>query len=66
MSNGLTDSNSQRQRLKDDFAFYARNCLKIRTKNEGLQPFILNSAQRYIDKMFLPLSPSLNVAILLP
>lgn len=50
MSNGLTDSNNQRQRLKDDFAFYARNCLKIRTKNEGLQPFILNSAQRYIDK----------------
>jgi len=37
-----------RQRLKDDFEFYARNCLSIRTKHEGLQPFILNQAQKYI------------------
>jgi len=41
----LTD---KRQRLKDDFEYYARNCLKIRTKNEGLQPLILNDAQIYI------------------
>ena len=39
---------NKRQRLKDDFRFYARNCLYIRTKNEGLQPFILNDAQEYI------------------
>ena len=32
----------------EDFPFYARNCLKIRTKDKGLQPFILNSAQEYI------------------
>ena len=38
----------KRQRLKDDFEFYARNCLKIRTKHEGLQSFILNDAQIYI------------------
>ena len=38
----------KRQRLKDDFEFYSRNCLKIRTKHKGLQPFILNDAQQYI------------------
>ena len=43
------DSNSKRQQLKDDFSFYARNCLKIRTKDSGLQPFVLNTAQEYID-----------------
>ena len=40
--------NDNRQRLKDDFEFYARNCLKIRTKNEGLKSFVLNDAQIYI------------------
>lgn len=37
-----------RQRLKDDFPYYARNCLTIRTKTEGNQPFILNDAQKYL------------------
>lgn len=41
----MTDS---RLRLKEDFEFYARNCLKIRTKEEGLLPLILNDAQLYI------------------
>jgi len=40
----------QRQRLKDDFEFYARNCLFIRTKSGGVEPFILNDAQQYINK----------------
>lgn len=40
----------KRLQLKDDFAFYARNCLSIRTKGEGLQPLILNSAQEYIHE----------------
>jgi hypothetical protein len=40
----------KRLRLKEDFEFYARNCLKIRTKDKGLQPLILNDAQRYIDQ----------------
>jgi len=41
-----------RQRLKDDFAFYSRNCLLIRTKDSGICPFLLNSAQQYIhDKL---------------
>jgi hypothetical protein len=37
-----------RQRLKDNFPFYAKNCLFIRTKDSGVQPFILNKAQQYI------------------
>lgn len=42
----------KRQELKDDFEFYARNCLKIRTKHKGLMPLGLNSAQKYIhDKL---------------
>lgn len=39
-----------RQRLKNDFSFYSRNCLNIRTKEAGLQPFVLNSAQEYIHQ----------------
>jgi len=40
----------KRQLLKDDFEYYARNCLKIRTKHEGLQPLLLNDAQKYIHE----------------
>lgn len=38
-----------RRRLRDDYEFYARKCLKIRTKSGGLEPFIFNRAQRYLD-----------------
>ena len=38
----------KRQLLKDDFEYYARNCLKIRTKHEGLKALELNDAQKYI------------------
>jgi hypothetical protein len=44
----LNDKLDKRQRLKDDFEYYARNCLKIRTKHEGLKPLLLNDAQLYI------------------
>lgn len=41
-----------RLRLKEDFHYYARACLKIKEKSEEesgkIIPFILNSAQRYI------------------
>ena len=50
MSNGSIHLTDKRQRLKDDFEFYARNCLKIRTKVEGLKPLTLNDAQMYIHK----------------
>lgn len=39
-----------RQRLKDDFEFYAARCLKIRTKEGAVRPFELNEAQRYIHQ----------------
>lgn len=44
----MNDKLDKRQRLKDDFEYYARNCLKIRTKHEGLKPLLLNDAQLYI------------------
>lgn len=37
-----------RLQLKDDFIFYAKNCLKIRTKEGSVKPLELNSAQIYI------------------
>lgn len=37
-----------RQRLKDDFEHYASRCLMIRTKEEGLERFKLNSAQKIL------------------
>lgn len=35
------------RRLRDDFEFFARHCLKIRTKDGKIVPFVLNRAQRY-------------------
>ena len=37
-------------RLNTDFAFFSRWCLKVKTKEGSLQPFILNRAQEYINK----------------
>ena len=42
---------SKLQRLKDDFEFYARNCLTIRAKNAEKIPFKINKAQRHIHKL---------------
>lgn len=39
-----------RQRLKDDFQFYAPRCLKIRTKSGAIQPLNLNAAQQYVHE----------------
>jgi hypothetical protein len=35
-----------RKRLRDDFEFYCRHCVKIRTKDGETLPFILNGPQR--------------------
>jgi hypothetical protein len=48
-----TQNNDQKElemrlRLRDDFEFYALNCLKIRTKEGEIKPFVLNRAQKYI------------------
>lgn len=40
----------RRQKLKDDFDYYAKHCLQIRTKDSGIQPLILNRAQQYIHE----------------
>jgi hypothetical protein len=37
-----------RQKLKDDFKFYARNALFIRPKEGAIQPFALNQSQQFI------------------
>lgn len=37
-----------RQKLKDDYEYYASRCLKIRPKDGKLEPFIMNAAQKYI------------------
>lgn len=39
-----------RQNLKDDFSYYAENCLFIRPKTGQIRPFLLNEAQKYIHK----------------
>lgn len=39
------------QKHKDDFEHFASRCLKIRTKEDGVQPFALNDAQRYIHEI---------------
>lgn len=39
-----------RQRLKDDFAHYARTCLNVRTKDGRLAPLAMNRAQRHLHR----------------
>ena len=39
------------QKLKDDFEHYAPRCLVIRTKEDGIVPFELNEAQKYIHEV---------------
>lgn len=46
----MTSQLDKRKRLKNDFQFYARHCLFIRTKDSGLNPFLLNKAQVYIHQ----------------
>jgi hypothetical protein len=38
------------QRLRDDFEFFARNVLRIRTKTGEVKPFVLNRAQRFLHE----------------
>jgi len=38
-----------RIRLRDDFDFYAKNCVKIRTKQAELKPLIFNPIQQKLD-----------------
>jgi hypothetical protein len=38
------------RRLKEDFPFYAANCMVIRSKGGAIQALRLNKAQRYIHE----------------
>jgi hypothetical protein len=49
MSSGLSSSaEGARLRLMEDDEFYARNCLRIRTKTGDVREFEFNRAQRYV------------------
>lgn len=50
MTSGLVDLNDARARLRDDFEFYARNCLQIRMKSGEVHLFGFNRAQRFIHE----------------
>lgn len=39
------------EKLRDNFPYFARKCLKIRTKEGDIKPFILNKAQLYFYKL---------------
>lgn len=55
-----------RLRLKNDFPYYAEKCLKIRTENEGIKPFIINKAQRYLhDKAELQFNTTGKIRIII-
>ena len=34
--------------LRDDFLYYARHCLKVRSKSGAIVPFKLNAVQRRV------------------
>jgi hypothetical protein len=41
-----------RKRLRDDFTFYCKNCVKIRTKDGTIAPLILNRVQtRFVERI---------------
>jgi hypothetical protein len=42
------DQKAVYKRLKDDLPFFTRNCIKIATKSDGVQPLVLNPAQQYL------------------
>lgn len=39
-----------RKRLRDEFAFYSKSALKIRTKEGEIKPLVLNNAQRILQE----------------
>jgi hypothetical protein len=57
MTEELTESQKKaRKRLYDDFAFYARHCIKIRTKQGKIAPLVLNRVQeRFMERVLAQL-----------
>lgn len=48
-----SDQRATRKRLRDDFEFYARHCVKIRTKQGKIAPLVLNRVQKRFLKTVL-------------
>jgi hypothetical protein len=46
----MADAQADTLRCVGDFAYFARRCLKIRSKDGELLPFILNRSQRYLHE----------------
>lgn len=44
---------ARRKRLRDDFEYYAKHCVKIRTKQGKIAPLVLNRVQRRFLKQVL-------------
>lgn len=42
----MSDAKAIRKRLYDDFEFYAKNAIKIRTKDADVRPLVLNEPQK--------------------
>jgi hypothetical protein len=57
MSDELTEGQKKaRKRLYDDFAFYAKHCIKIRTKQGKIAPLVLNRVQgRFAERVIAQL-----------
>jgi len=49
LTNSTADFDREKlRRLRDDFEYFARHCLRIRSKAGQLEPLILNKAQRHL------------------
>ena len=50
----MSDENAVRRAkrwgLRDDFSYYARHCLKVRSKSGAIVPFQLNAVQRRVHE----------------
>jgi hypothetical protein len=57
MTEELSESQKKaRKRLYDDFAFYAKHCIKIRTKQGKIAPLVLNRVQeRFMERVLAQL-----------
>lgn len=45
------DTKVIRQKLYDDYEFFARHCIKIRTKSGDVKPFVLNEPQQKLHEV---------------
>lgn len=42
--------NTVHDRLQNDFPYFAKHCLKIKTKAGNIEPFVFNAAQQYLHE----------------